>query len=449
MPAHTVWVSNRSVANITAVEQKLGAGLKERIDTRNLKFGMHVVELDRPWTGTRFIYREFTVDSKEVIDELQRVSAYVYIETDPGKHPSQAQKPSGPILTEKSKTVDDPDAPIDRVLVASSRHIDTRWQPDKTGLEEELHDATRIESRTREVLYDTLEDARLGKSIKAAGVREAVTEMAESIIRNPDAMVVLSQLKEADEYTALHSLRVCILALTFGRHLDFNRDELTQLGIGALLHDVGKMKVPTDVLNKPGRLTDKEFELMKSHVPEGVKILNKSNGISDASIQVAAQHHERYAGGGYANGVAGDRIGVFGLISGIVDCYDAITSDRVYHSGMSAYEALTKMYSWRNTDFHPGLIEQFIQCMGIYPVGSLVELSDGSIGVVINVNRRRRLLPRVALVLKPNKKAYRMPKIVNLTDQEDQNGRSDVNIVKVLQPGEYGINPVDYLPTLK
>ena len=420
--------------------------MKERIDTRHLKFGMHVVELDRPWTGTRFIYREFIIETKEVLDELRRVSAYVYIETDPRRRTIHLQRPSGPILASKPDSHDDNDEPVDRVLVASSRHIETRWHPDKTGLEEELHDASRIESRTREVLYDTLEDVKLGKSIRTAGVREVVTEMAESIIRNPDAMVVLSQLKEADEYTALHSLRVCILALTFGRHLDFNREELNQLGIGALLHDVGKMRVPSDVLNKPGRLTDAEFDLMKSHVPEGVKILAKAEGIPGASIQVAAQHHERYAGGGYANGVAGDKIGVFGLISGIVDCYDAITSDRVYHAGMSPYEALTKMYSWRNTDFHPGLIEQFIQCMGIYPVGSLVELSDGSIGVVINVNRRRRLRPRVALVLKPNKKPYRLAKILNLTDFEEKDGSSEISVVKVLQPGEYGINPVDYLP---
>ncbi|MGW8247461.1 MAG: HD-GYP domain-containing protein [Acidiferrobacterales bacterium] len=422
--------------------------MKERIDTRNLRFGMHVVELDRPWTGTRFIYREFVIETKEVLDELRRVSAYVYIENDPKLRPAASRRPSGPILAAKSDSHDEHEGPVDRVLVASSRHIETRWHPDKTGLEEELHDASRIETRTREVLYDTLEDVKLGKSIRMSGVREAVTEMAESIIRNPDAMVVLSQLKEADEYTALHSLRVCILALTFGRHLDFNREELNMLGIGALLHDVGKMRVPSDVLNKPGRLTDEEFELMKSHVPEGVKILAKADGIPEASIQVAAQHHERYAGGGYANGVAGDKIGAFGLISGIVDCYDAITSDRVYHSGMSPYEALTSMYSWRNTDFHPGLIEQFIQCMGIYPVGSLVELSDGSIGVVINVNRRRRLRPRVALVLKPNKKPYRLARIVNLKDLEEQDGSSATSIVKVLQPGEYGINPVDYLPMM-
>lgn len=424
----------------------MGWKVKERIDTRRLQFGMYVVELDRPWTGTRFVYRQFTIESQDVLDELRRISEYVFIETDPKIRPSPDSRPKGPILAKQPESATSAESSVDRVLPKSSHHIETRWHPDKTGLEEELQDATRIETRAREVLYDTLDDVKLGKSVRLSGVREAVTEMAESVIRNPDAMVVLSQLKDADEYTALHSLRVCILALTFGRHLDFSREELNLLGIGALLHDVGKMRVPSEVLNKPGRLSDREFDLMKSHVPEGVRILSKAQGISEASIQVAAQHHERYAGGGYANGVAGDMIGTFGLVSGIVDCYDAITSDRVYHTGMSPYEALTKMYSWRNTDFHPGLIEQFIQCMGIYPVGSLVELSDGTVGVVINVNRRRRLLPRVALVLKANKKPYRLPKIVNLTDLEQQEGKNAPSIVKVLQPGDYGIDPVDYLP---
>jgi len=408
---------------------------------------MQVIELDRPWSGTRFVYREFIIDSQEVLDELRRVSDYVYIESDPKLMLSPGTKPRGPILASQPKPLAIGHHTVDQILTTSSRHIHTRWHPDETTVEEELQQADKIEFRAREVLYDTLEDAKLGRSIRISGVRETVTELAESVIRNPDAMVVLSQLKDADEYTALHSLRVCILALTFGRHLDFSREELNLLGVGALLHDVGKMKVPSEILNKPGRLTDEEFAIMKSHVPEGVKILASADGIADASIQVAANHHERYAGGGYAGGVAGDRIGAFGLISGIVDCYDAITSDRVYHSGLSAYEALTKMYSWRSTDFHPGLIEQFIQCMGIYPVGSLVELSDGRVGVVITVNRRRRLRPRVALVLKEDKQPYRKPKLINLVDLEDANGRDAPSIVKVLQPGEYGVNPIDYLPT--
>ena len=415
----------------------------ERLDTRHLRFGMHVVELDRPWKGTRFLYQRFTIETQEVLDELRRVSDHVFIETDSRLFPKPSKRPNGPLLAAEPKSTIRP-ALSEHIL--SGRPIETRWHSEITTLEEEISGAEVVESRAREVLYDTLDDIRMGNSVRVAGTKEVVAEMAESVIRNPDAMVVLSQLKNADEYTALHSLRVCILALTFGRHLDLSREELNLLGVGALLHDVGKMKVPNDILNKPGRLTDNEFEIMKSHVPEGVKILGNAQGIPQQSIEVAAYHHERYGGKGYAGGLSGDKIGLFGMISGIVDCYDAITSDRVYHAGMSPYEALTKMYTWRHTDFHPGLIEQFIQCMGIYPVGSVVELSDGRVGVVVAVNLRRRLKPRIAMVLDSNKKPLEKTMIVSLADPEAGLDSEVADIVHVLQPGDYGIDPTQYLP---
>jgi putative nucleotidyltransferase with HDIG domain len=286
----------------------------------------------------------------------------------------------------------------------------------------------------------------LGRSISTNEAKKMVANMVESIIRNPDAMVVLSQLKNVDEYTALHSLRVCILAVTFGRHLDMSREELNLLGIGALLHDVGKMKVPLDVLNKPGKLSDVEFEIMKSHVTEGVKIVEMAHGIAPASLEVVRTHHERYAGGGYASGLAGDDIHPFGLIASIVDCYDAITSDRVYQKGISPQDALSKMYEWRTSDFHPTLVEQFIQCMGIYPIGSVVELSDGSIGVVGTVNRERRLLPKVVQVQDRHHKPIAPPKILDLHYEYERTKKGHVCIRKVLPPGTHGVWPVDHLP---
>jgi len=158
------------------------------------------------------------------------------------------------------------------------------------------------------------------------------------------------------------------------------KQELNTLGLGALLHDLGKMKVPNEILNKPGPLNDYEYALMKSHVPRGVEILDNTLGIPRAAIEVARCHHERYSGGGYMTGMNGDAIGLFGMMASIVDCYDAVTSDRVYRLGIPAHEALTRMYEWRVKDFHPALVEQFIQCMGIYPIGSIVELENGAIG---------------------------------------------------------------------
>jgi putative nucleotidyltransferase with HDIG domain len=276
--------------------------------------------------------------------------------------------------------------------------------------------------------------------------KKAVAGMVESVVRNPDALVWLTQLKKKDEYTALHSLRVCILALTFGRHLELSPEQLNILGIGALLHDVGKFKVPNEILNKPARLTDAEYQIMKTHVPLGVEILENTPNIPPAAIEVARRHHERYSGSGYINGFSGDEIGLFGLIGAIVDTYDAITSDRAYHSGMSAYDALNLLYQARNTEYHTGLVEQFIQCMGVYPIGSVVEMNSGSVGVVISINRARRLKPRVALVLDPDKQPYVPASVVDLFKSPmDSNGKV-LEIRKVLPSGMYGIVPANYLP---
>ena len=317
---------------------------------------------------------------------------------------------------------------------------------DSTSLEQEVSVAQAAESRTRTLIYSIMDDIRLGRSINSVEAKKAVAGMVESVVRNPDALVWLTQLKKKDEYTALHSLRVCILALTFGRHLGLSAEQLNVLGIGALLHDVGKFKVPNEILNKPARLTDAEYQIMKTHVPLGVEILENTPNIPPAAIEVARRHHERYSGSGYINGFSGDEIGLFGLVGAIVDTYDAITSDRAYHSGMSAYDALNLLYQARNTEYHTGLVEQFIQCMGVYPIGSVVEMNSGSVGVVISINRARRLKPRVALVLDPDKHPYTPAPVVDLFQSPVDGSGRVLEIRKVLPTGTYGIVPANYLP---
>ena len=228
-------------------------------------------------------------------------------------------------------------------------------------------------------------------------------------------------------------------------HLGFDEDTLKVLGIGAMLHDIGKMRVPNEVLNKPDELTDAEFEIMKKHVPDGVKYLDNVRGIPQAALEVVRCHHERYDGSGYINGITGEKIGQFGQIGAIVDCYDAITSDRIYRFGMSPHAALKNMYEWRKSSFEPMLLEQFIQCMGIYPIGSLVELNTGEVGVVVTMNRRRRLKPKVVLVLRSNNIPFDMPTTIDLSTQTTEEG-IPYEISMVLEPGTYGINPVGFLP---
>jgi putative nucleotidyltransferase with HDIG domain len=407
--------------------------MKKKIDTHQIEIGMYVSELDRPWRESPFLFQGFEVKDEEDISELQKLCSFVIIDTDEGRD-----------VDDKLKWRIDP-------LLATDTGEDKKKKAPKGGykkktdLFEEMPKAREAERKTRNVIQTIMTDVRLGRSVDTSAAKEVVGELTESIVRNPDAMMCLSMLKEADEYTALHSLRVCILAVAFGRELGYPIDRLEQLGTGALLHDLGKLKIPLEVLNKPGRLTTEEFDIIKSHVPLGVQILETSKGgIADTTIDVARYHHERIDGSGYVSGRNKEDIPEFGRIGGIVDCYDAITSDRIYKKGISAYDALKKMYEWRDNAFDADLVEKFIQCMGIYPIGSLVEMNTGSIGVVATINRERRLRPKVVLVLTADKTPFEKPKVIDM--MEDKAGVRELEIAHVLASGTYGINPVSYLP---
>ena len=420
--------------------------MRRRVDTTDLAIGMWVVELDRPWRATPFLFQGFEIKTQEDIDQLRKFCQYVYVLTEA---PTIGNKPVTRLST-APKILDDKRersaAKIDLAQLVRAKRFDRHRYRHEAPLEDELPRAAKIQREAKATLQTILEDVRLGHSVDASGARQIVSQMVESVIANPDALAVLSQLKNADEYTAEHGLRVCTLAIAFGRHLEMSPEELNLLGVGALLHDVGKMKVPSEILNKPAKLTDEEYAIMRTHVPEGMKILDSVHGIAPASLDVVEQHHERYAGGGYAKGVQGEDIRPFGMIAAIVDCYDAISSDRVYHKGMSTHEALTKMYEWRGRDFHPGLVEQFIQCMGIYPIGSVVELSDGTVGVVITINRDRRLLPKVALAVGEGQMAVTRRRVLDLMAGVGDGMKAPIEIRRVLPSGTHTINPVDYLP---
>jgi putative nucleotidyltransferase with HDIG domain len=421
--------------------------VKKKIGVQNLRLGMYVSELDRPWIESRFLFQGFEIRTQEELDELARLCKYVYIETEV-EYKDGKPRPRRPVSVGAPAADEFAAKRIGFEILdkfATPHPGKPPHYPDQLPVEQELPQAREISKETKDLINNIFEDARMGRSFDSKTAKAAVGGMVGSILRNPDALVWFSQLKNRDEYTAEHSLRVCILALTFGRHLELPETELNVLGLGALLHDIGKMKIPTEILNKPGRLTPEEFELMKSHVPRGVEILQSRGDIPLAAVDVARSHHERFDGSGYAFGLSGAKIGLFGQIGAIVDSYDAITSDRSYHKGMSSHDALRKMYEWRRKDFHEKLVEQFIQCMGIYPIGSVVEMNTGSVGVVVSVNRTWRLRPRVALVLDDAKQPYQSPHIIDLTN-EDLHGSKAVVIRHVLPAGSFGINPIEYLP---
>lgn len=405
---------------------------------------MYVSELDRPWIESRFLFQGFEIQAQEELDEISRVCKYVYIETEVEYQDGHARPrtplPFGAPAPDEFAAKRMGYEILDKFTAG---HLQAPHYADQLTLEQELPEARGLVLKTRALIDTFMEDARFGRSLDTSGANEIVGRLVQSILRNPDALVCLNEIKEKDEYTALHSLRVCVLALAFGRHLEMSEADLRILGLGTLLHDIGKVKVPQELINKPGTLTAEEFDLMKRHVPLGVQILQRTGKVPPAAIDIARTHHERFDGSGYAFGLSGDDISLFGQIGAIVDSYDAITSDRSYHKGMSAHDALRKLYEWRRKDFHDKLVEQFIQCMGVYPIGSIVEMNTGSIGVVVSVNRLRRLRPRVALVLDADKRPLSRVKIVDLFEDAAQDR---VEIRSVLPSNSFGINAIEYLP---
>lgn len=245
-------------------------------------------------------------------------------------------------------------------------------------------------------------------------VEPLVESMVDSIFRNQDALLPLGRLKEHDHYTFQHSVSVCTLMIAFARGLELDRATIKEIAIGALLHDVGKAKVPENILNKPAKLTEAEFAKMKSHVVQSIIILQHTPGISQVALDVAGQHHERYDGTGYPNKLKGDQISLYGQMGAIVDVYDAISSDRVYHKGMPPTEALGKLLEWSKFHFDPELVRSFIKVVGIYPTGSLVRLESGRLAIVMEQHPAKLMQPVVLVIYNAKSNVYLKPEIVDL-----------------------------------
>ncbi len=403
------------------------SGMLKKISTQEVKTGMFVAQLDRSWMDTPFLFHKFQVKSSQQVDQLKAHCRFVYIDTEKGEdrtgslpEPVAAQAAAPGTLAREGKTPEEP-------------------KPDPVPLKEELRAAREIHGQTKKTVDNILEDVRLGKTIDTSTAKKSVENIVDSVIRNRDALVCLSQLKNRDEYTAFHSMNVCILSVAFGRALLLPRQDLHLIGIGGLLHDIGKMRIHLDILNKPDKLTDGEFAEMKNHVRYGAEILSQIPDIPARVVQMVAQHHERFNGKGYLQGLQGEQVSLFGQISTIVDVYDAITSDRVYRPGLLPNVALKKMFEWSATDFNKGLFERFVKSIGIYPVGSLVEVNGSEIGIVIAANRENAVKPTVKLVKNRSGQIYRPAPVVGTATLEPKTGRGRYRITKILDPVQEGI----------
>ncbi len=401
--------------------------MKTRIGIDELQPGMLIEALDRSWLSTPFFRHKMTITSTRQIAQLKACGVRTLIVR---IEPEEAEEE--PVI---ESDIPDKSAVPDTDEAAS--------MPPLVPFEEELAVARQVYQAAKTVIQNAMHDVRLGRAINADAVRAVVSDMTDSVFRNPDALSSLSRLKRFDEYTFYHSVNTALLAMSLGRSLGFDRSTLHLAGVGTLLHDIGKMKIPLEVLNKPGRFEAHEMEMMKQHVLRGVEVLATTTGLGESYIQPALEHHERVNGDGYPHRRAKQDISQLGLITAIVDIYDAMTSDRCYHKGRPAHEILQLLYRL-SLDGHldSTLVQRFIQVVGVYPVGSIVELNTGETGIVKQVNHHAPLTPVVLFVKNAGNTLLSKPCEWDLSQQAETPHRA---ITAVLNPHQTGIDPALYL----
>jgi putative nucleotidyltransferase with HDIG domain len=343
----------------------------KRVEVAELRPGMYVHDLNCGWLEHGFLRSRFRLRDPGQIQKLKDhgVSA-IYIDTARGEDVAEAP------------TRDQVEAGLDRELKGSAA-AGGALAPARVPQREEAVAARRILGEAVGVVTGLLHDVRLGRWLEPAKARPLVKAMHASAIRNPGALISLGRIKAADTYTFEHSVSICALLVSFCHALGMDAATVEEAGMGGLLHDIGKMKIPNEILNKPGKLTEAEFGIMKSHAALSRDILSEVPGISSMVIQIAGEHHEKVAGGGYPLGLAGDQISQIGRMTAIVDVYDALTSTRVYRKGQEPTLVMKRLLEWSGSHLDHELVQRFIRTLGIYPVGSLVRLSSGRLAVVV------------------------------------------------------------------
>lgn len=376
---------------------------KKKIPVAKLTKGMTVVELDRPWTDVPVMFQEVTIESDKEINLLRKYCQHVYIDYHSYKTIYAQQ-----LVNRKREQI--------------YKKPNLTPQQASISLREELPKAQKTFDKSHKHINTLMRDVQRDSKIDIEGSKELVSSCVDSILSDETAMFWLSKIKNKDEYTAEHCIRVGILSIAFGKYLQLPRAELELLGLCGMLHDVGKMKVPQHILNKEGPLTEDEYKIVKEHTVLGYVFLRNHGGIDEQVCTAAYNHHERMNGRGYPRKVSAELLSTYDRIIAIVDSYDAMISDRCYRKGMSPSRALSQLYKGQGDLYDEQLIKQFIQMVGVYPVGSMVEFSNGQVGVVLSVNENSKLEPVVELVTDANKNRIK-PRAVDLTKQpQDSNG---------------------------
>lgn len=399
----------------------------KRIPISALKVGMYVADLNNDWIPHNTQRKRGVIKREETIEKIRRMGVqFVYIDALRGTD------------TQDSEIASEIEKRNEEALQKAGEQ--TPGIAPRVSLSEEMVTALRVHSQAQELVGSFMNSAKIGASIDIAPIHNLAHELQSSVARNANALGCLGRIREKDNYLLEHSVNLSVLMSVFGQYRELSPDIMHQTVVGALLHDLGKILTPDEVLHKPGRLAPEEFEVMKLHAQHSRDILSATEGIGELTVITAAQHHERMDGTGYPEGLKGEQISVYGRMVAIADVYDAITANRVYHRGMTPTQGLKKLLEWSGNHLDPALVKQFIRCIGLYPVGSLVLLDSSRLGVVVEINEEDQRLPIVRVMYHTK---FRMP--ITVTTIDLSKAGSQDRILRAVDPDEYRIDVRKFL----
>lgn len=396
----------------------------KKLPVSELKVGMYVSDLDANWLEHSFVSNQFLIkDEDDILRIEQDGLRHVYIDTEKGS--------DAPHAPEKEAVAQQAEEEMHELAQEPAK-------PPHASIDEERIHAEALCGEATSLIQNMMVRLHHGERIEMDAVEPVTEKLIASIFRNPHAMTSVARIKTKDQYTFMHSVSAATLMIAFAHHLELDDIVIQEVAKGALLHDIGKVAIPNEILNKPGKLTDHEFSVMKSHVVHSTNILRETDGFSDIAMEAVSMHHERIDGTGYPHGLKHDAISLIGQMSAIVDVYDALTSVRVYKDAWEPSYVLKKLLEWSPHHFNSDLIQRFIRCMGIYPVGSLVELDDGLLAIITD-QTNDLLRPELRIIYDGKRQTYLPQRTVSLAEDDS------LHIKQVVQPRQYDLDISNFI----
>lgn len=416
------------------------SGLK-KVPVENLTIGMYVAELDIPWIESDFPVQGFYIRSAQGIERVKRSCSFVYV--DPRRYDSSLTDVKlGVVAVARSEPGEDQDVPE---VLARIRPRNRREYKDTVELGNEMQPARTSLEDAVEIMRGCVHKLQSTGGFDIDEIERAISPLVASVMRNKSAMAALLRMRAVDDYTFSHAIANAVWGAILARQLGFPPRDIDHIALACSLIDIGKLNLPPELLVQPEPPSKAQWDVLRGHVDEGLRLLEENGVVNRKVVMALKTHHERYDGSGYPQGLSGSAIPLFGRIAGIVDSYDAMISERPYARAKSSYAAVQELQKQADVLYQKELVEQFIQAIGVFPVGAIVELNTGEVGVVVAQDAHKRLKPKVVLILESDKKPRDQLVIVDLAAQD----RGDVTtlswwITRELPKNAYGIDPEKY-----